>query len=82
VQSSKVSKYKYTPQVIKLLNIANNDLPEAEHKCERLLGVINALESNKTNLDRELQYLKNDWVICTRRALHFIMQDREKETST
>ncbi|MFL6329655.1 MAG: hypothetical protein ACJ705_01430, partial [Nitrososphaeraceae archaeon] len=42
-------------EVIKLLNIANNDLPEAEHRYERLLRVINAMESNKANLDRELQ---------------------------
>ncbi|MFL6348223.1 MAG: hypothetical protein ACJ72X_08020, partial [Nitrososphaeraceae archaeon] len=39
-------------EVIKLLNIANNDLPEAEHRYERLLRVINAMESNKANLDR------------------------------
>jgi hypothetical protein len=44
-------------EVIKLLNIANNDLPEAEHRYERLLRVINAMESNKANLDRELQAL-------------------------
>jgi hypothetical protein len=47
------------PQVIKLLNIANNELPEAERRYERLLGVINALDSNKTNLDRDLQYLND-----------------------
>ena len=67
------------PEVIKLLNIANNDLPEAEHRYERLIGVINAMESNKANLDRELQYL-NDRVSSSRRELHFIIRDRERET--
>ncbi|MFL6344632.1 MAG: hypothetical protein ACJ71A_04220 [Nitrososphaeraceae archaeon] len=67
-------------EVIKLLNIANNDLPEAEHRYERLLRVINAMESNKANLDRELQYL-NDRVSSSRRELYFIIRDREREES-
>jgi hypothetical protein len=40
-------------QVIKLLNIANNDLPEAECKCERLLRVINALVKDIPTLRRK-----------------------------
>ncbi|MFL6324701.1 MAG: hypothetical protein ACJ72C_08040 [Nitrososphaeraceae archaeon] len=51
-------------EVIKLLNIANNDLPEAEHRYERLLRVINAMESNKANLDRELQYLNDQALVA------------------
>jgi hypothetical protein len=54
-------------------------LPESEYKCERLPGVINASESNQTNLERELQYL-NDRVISASRTLYFIIQCREKET--
>ncbi|MFL6347957.1 MAG: hypothetical protein ACJ72X_06655, partial [Nitrososphaeraceae archaeon] len=67
-------------EVIKLINIANNDLPAAEHRYERLLGVINAMASNKANLDRELQYL-NDRVSSSRRELYFIIRDREREES-
>jgi hypothetical protein len=40
-------------QVIKLLNIANNDLPEAGYKCERLLRVINALVQDIPTLRRK-----------------------------
>jgi hypothetical protein len=68
------------PEVIKLINVTNNDLPEAEHRYERLVGVINAMEYNKANLDRELQYL-NDRVSSSRRELYFILRDRERETS-
>jgi hypothetical protein len=68
------------PEVIKLLNIANDDLPAVEHRYEHLLGTINAMESDKANLDRELLYL-NDRVSSSRRDLHFIIRDRERETS-
>jgi hypothetical protein len=61
VNLCKAAKYANIdiPEVIKLLNIANNDLPGAEHRYERLIGVINAMASNKANLDRELQYLND-----------------------
>ncbi|MFL6471401.1 MAG: hypothetical protein ACJ71H_11185 [Nitrososphaeraceae archaeon] len=64
-------------EVIKLLNIANNDLPEAEHRYERLLRVINAMESNKANLDRELQYLNDQALVAERYTLSYgIVKER------
>jgi hypothetical protein len=64
-------------EVIKLLNIANNDLPEAEHRYERLLRVINAMESNKANLDRELQYLNDQALVAESYTLSYgIVKER------
>ena len=42
-------------QVVKVLEIANNDLPLVEHKCERLKREADDIEANKHNSARTLQ---------------------------
>ena len=46
-------------QVVKVLEIANNDLPLVEHKCERLKREVDDLEANKHNSARILQDLSD-----------------------
>ena len=46
-------------QVIRLLKIANNDLPLVEHKCERLKREVDDLEANKHNSARILQEISD-----------------------
>ena len=43
------------PSVIRLLEIANNDLPLVEHKCERLKREVDDLEAEKRNSARIFQ---------------------------
>jgi hypothetical protein len=45
--------------VIRLLEIANNDLPLVEHKCERLKREVDDLEANKHNSARILQEISD-----------------------
>jgi hypothetical protein len=44
-------------QVVKVLEIANNDLPLVEHKCERLKREADEIEANTHNSARILQKL-------------------------
>ena len=46
-------------QVVKVLEIANNNLPLVEHKCERLKREVDDLEANKHNSARILQDLSD-----------------------
>ena len=46
--------------VINLLEIANNDLPLVEHKCERLKREADDIEANKHNSARTLQEMWSD----------------------
>jgi hypothetical protein len=48
-----------TPSVIRLLEIANNDLPIVEHKYERLKREVDDLEANKHNSARILQEISD-----------------------
>ena len=48
-----------TPSVIRVLEIANNDLPMVEHKCERLKREVDDLEAEKQNSARILQDLSD-----------------------
>ena len=48
-----------TPSVIRVLEIANNDLPLVEHKYERLKREVDDLEANKHNSARILQEISN-----------------------
>ena len=44
-------------QVVKVLEIANNDLPLVEYKCERLIREADDLEAEKGNSARTFQQL-------------------------
>ena len=46
-------------QVVKVLEIANNDLPLVEHKCERLKRDLDDLEAEKRNSTRVFQEMNN-----------------------
>ena len=46
-------------QVVNLLEIANNDLPLVEHKCERLKRNLDDLEAEKRNSTRVFQEINN-----------------------
>ncbi|MGA7043774.1 MAG: hypothetical protein WBY71_08915, partial [Nitrososphaeraceae archaeon] len=46
-------------QVIRLLEIGNNDLPLVEHKCERLKRDLDDLEAEKRNSTRVFQEMNN-----------------------
>jgi hypothetical protein len=52
------------PEVIKLVNVANNDLPAAQRRYEHLLRDINAMESNKANLERDLRHLNEKALVA------------------
>ena len=53
------------PSVIRVLEIANNDLPLVEYKCERLKREVDDLEANKHNSARILQELSDQITICS-----------------
>jgi hypothetical protein len=74
VQSSESCKDRH-PEVIDLLNNANKHLLAAEPRYEHILRVINILESNKVNLDRQAQYLSER----ASSESYFIILDRERE---
>jgi hypothetical protein len=66
------------PQVVKVLEIANNDLPLVEHKCERLEREVDDLEAEKRNSARIYQEI-NDKILSMRDRLDCINLDCEKE---
>jgi DNA repair exonuclease SbcCD ATPase subunit len=66
--------------VINLLEIANNDLPSVEHKCERLKRELDDIEAEKRNSIRIFQQL-NDQIISMCERLESIIQDCEKQMS-
>jgi hypothetical protein len=55
-------------QVIRLLEIANNDLSLVEHKCERLKREADDIEADKHNSARALQEL-SDQIATMRKTL-------------
>jgi hypothetical protein len=55
-------------QVVKVLEIANNDLPLVEHKCERLKREIDEIEAEKYNSARLLQEI-SDQITTMRKTL-------------
>jgi hypothetical protein len=65
-------------QVVKLLGIANNDLPLVEHKCERLKREADDLEAKKHNSARIFQDL-SDQIATMLKRLDSIHLDCEKE---
>jgi hypothetical protein len=67
-----------TPSVIRLLEIANNDLPIVEHKYERLKREVDDLEANKHNSARILQEI-SDQIATTRKTLdHYKLSCKEQ----
>ena len=54
--------------VIRLLEIANNDLPIVEHKCERVKREVDDLEAKKHNSARLLQEI-SDQIATMRKTL-------------
>jgi hypothetical protein len=46
--------------VLKLLRIANNDLPSVEHRYENLKTEVNSLEEQKRELNRIILELNNE----------------------
>ena len=66
------------PSVIRVLEIANNDLPLVEHKCERLKREADDLEAEKRNSARIFQEL-TDKIATMRKRLDSIHLDCEKE---
>jgi hypothetical protein len=65
-------------QVVKVLEIANNDLPLVEHKCERLKREVDDLEAEKRNSARIFQEL-TDKISTMLKRLDSIHLDCEKE---
>jgi hypothetical protein len=65
-------------QVIKVLEIANNDLPLVEHKCERRKRELDDLEAEKRNSARIFQDL-TDKISTMLKRLDSIHLDCEKE---
>ena len=57
-----------TPSVIRVLEIANNDLPLVEHKCERLEREADEIEADKHNSARILQEI-SDQIATMRKTL-------------
>ena len=57
-----------SPSVIRVLEIANNDLPLVEHKYERLKREVDDIEANKHNSARILQEL-SDQIATMRKTL-------------
>ena len=54
-----------SPSVIRVLEIANNDLPLVEHKYERLKREVDDLEADKHNSARILQDLSDQITYAT-----------------
>ena len=67
-------------QVVNLLEIANNDLPLVEHKCERLKREVIDIEADKHNSARIFQEL-TDQISTMRKRLDSINKDCEEETT-
>ena len=67
-----------TPSVIRVLEIANNDLPLVEHKCERLKREVDYPEAEKRNSARIFQEL-TDKISTMLKRLDSIRLDCEKE---
>ena len=67
-----------TPSVIRVLEIANNDLPLVEHKYERLKREVDDLEAEKRNSARIFQEL-TDKISTMLKRLDSIHLDCEKE---
>jgi aminoglycoside phosphotransferase len=65
-------------QVVRLLEIANNDLPLVEHKCERRKRELDDLEAEKRNSARIFQDL-TDKISTMLKRLDSIHLDCEKE---
>jgi hypothetical protein len=65
-------------QVVKVLEIANNDLPLVEHKCERLEREVDDLEAEKRNSARIFQEL-TDKISNMLKRLDSIRVECEKE---
>ena len=53
-------------QVIRLLEIANNDLSLVEHKCERLKREVDDLQADKHNSPRILQEINDRYYLCVK----------------
>jgi hypothetical protein len=53
-------------QVVKVLEIANNDLPLVEHKCERLKREVDDLQADKHNSARILQEINDRYYLCVK----------------
>ena len=66
------------PSVIRVLEIANNDLPLVEHKCERRKREVDYLEAEKRNSARIFQDL-TDKISTMLKRLDSIHLDCEKE---
>ena len=64
--------------VIRLLEIANNDLPWVEYKCERLKREVEDIEAEKINSIRLFQEI-NDKILSMRNRLDSTNLDCEKE---
>ena len=64
--------------VIKLIDIANNDLPTAEYTYEQLQKKVDLLKIDNRRLEREIEYL-NEQITSTRITLHSIIQDSDRE---
>jgi hypothetical protein len=69
-----------TPSVIRLLEIANNDLPVVEHKCERRKRDLDSLEADNRNSARLFQEL-TDQIATLHKRLDSLNLDCEKEMS-
>jgi hypothetical protein len=70
------------PSVIRVLEIANNDLPLLEHKCERLKREVDDLEANKHNSARILQEISDHITylrkICKEQSLELTRLQMQK----
>jgi hypothetical protein len=71
-----------TPSVIRVLEIANNELPIVEHKCERLEREVVDLEANKHNSARILQEISDQITylckICKEQGLELTKLQMQK----
>ena len=68
------------PSVIRLLEIANNDLPSVEYKCKRRKRDLDSIEADNRNSARIFQEL-TDQIATMRKRLDSINLDCEKETT-
>jgi hypothetical protein len=69
-----------TPNVIRLLEIANNDLPSVEYRCERRKRDLDSLGADNRNSARLFQEL-TDQIATLHKRLDSIRLDYEKEMS-
>ena len=68
------------PSVIRLLEIANNDLQSVEYKCKRRKRDLDSIEADNRNSARIFQEL-SDQISTMRKRLDSINKDCEKETT-